>query len=296
MKPNRRHSFASQTFFFISFLLVFCLGNDKFLISTIKKNAFEAMDVSLTDVEYKVPLQGNLTSVQASAMLIRNRTFWLKGANLSSFHLPPGIISNSFSRRVLLISYNLGHNLSNSLYTSSVESGFSLISPVVGLLAYDGGDATHSNRRELGFTLTGELIVIKIPAWENRAVSYCARFGKRGYFSLEGEELNGCCLTKGPGSFGVVAKGLIGELPAAAPPPPAADAREKRWRMWMVGLGGAGSLALVSWMAIWVGSLVARRRVREMRKEADEGQVLDVMWIGGRKIPVAGLTRTVPVL
>ncbi|KAK8958168.1 hypothetical protein KSP40_PGU007816 [Platanthera guangdongensis] len=269
MKPRQRQRFSSKTLIFLYIFIAFSHGDSQTLVSIIKDRAFKDMDLQSIGVEYKVHLPANLTGVEAWALRMRSSTFLIEGANLSFFHFPPGIVSIPNRRRLLLVSHNIGRNRFGSLY-GGATAGYSLDSPVVGFVVYD---AWNSSSRDLGLEETGEHIKIEFPGLYNGSARLlCARFGEAGELSLEGEEMNGTCTAKGPGRFGVV-----------------------NWRVWVaVGLGG---LVLVLGAGIWVGVLVRRRRrMRQMVKEAEEGEALDVVWVGWSKMPSAGLMRTQPIM
>ncbi|KAK8949349.1 hypothetical protein KSP39_PZI005813 [Platanthera zijinensis] len=283
MKPRQLQRFSSKTLLFLYFFISFSHGDNQTLVSIIKDRAFKDMDLQSIGVEYKVQLPANLTGVEASALRMKSSTFLIEGANLSFFHFPPGIVSIPNRTGLLLVSYNIGRNHSGSLYRGDT-AGYSLDSPVVGFVVYD---AWNSSSRDLGLEQTGEHIKIEFPGlYKGSARLLCARFGEAGELSLEGEEMNGTCTAKGPGRFGVVVDDAT-EAPAAL--------ERSNWRVWVaVGLGG---LVLALGAGIWVGVLVRRRRrMRQMVKEAEEGEALDVVWVGWSKMPSAGLMRTQPIM
>ncbi|KAG0490609.1 hypothetical protein HPP92_007472 [Vanilla planifolia] len=279
---------------FLCFFLFYpAVEGDETLADVIRDRAIRASVLHRSSSEFTVPLPDNLSGVEASAMRLRSRALWLKGANLSSFQFPPGILPQPYERRVLIVCHSLG-NWSSSLYRNI--PGYTLASQVVGLFAYDNWNVNSGEiPRELGFVTTGETIRIAFPESKKSTERYCARFGAEGAVSMEGEAVMGRCSTNGTGYFGVVVRD---SFRVGLPPPPVASAgAERRWNSWALAyVGGFLGLVLLGVLGILMVIFVRRKKEIEMRKEADEGEELRIVWVGGSRMPCAGLTRTQPVL
>ncbi|XP_047983949.1 uncharacterized protein LOC125224573 [Salvia hispanica] len=94
-----------------------------------------------SDKLYDARLPNYLTGMKVSVVELRSTSLWRKGANFSSFLIPPNTLPMPYVKRLLIVYHNLG-NCSSSYYSLS---GYTLLTPVVGFLVYDASSKNLSN-------------------------------------------------------------------------------------------------------------------------------------------------------
>lgn len=124
------------------------------------------------------------------------------------FYLPSGVNVYPCSTRVFLLRQSLGFNWS-SLYSDSYDlSGYQLISPVLGLKAYQidhkSTNPTEVNIRSGKKPITIDFTSIALLNTSSRISPLCASFNGDGQVSLSNQKQPNVCLAKGDGHFGLV--------------------------------------------------------------------------------------------
>lgn len=267
--------------------LVHCLKNSfaESLDTILHDHALRVMTQQRrhTDELYYASLPEYLAGIKVSVVGLRSRTLWRKGANFSSFIIPPKTLPVPYVKRLLIVYHNLG-NWSSSYYSLS---GYTLFSPVVGFLVYDASYLSSNNFSRVELNTNGKTISI---AFNNSSsargdqMMKCAAFGALGDVFLSLSELSSpnICYSRSQGHFSIV-------IPFKK--------RHKMSLLWIVGLV-AGVLGLI--LVGLAGTVAVRsllcKRTQEMEKEADEGEFLQTYWISSSKMPRAEVTRTQPVL
>ncbi|CAI9784651.1 unnamed protein product [Fraxinus pennsylvanica] len=237
-----------------------------------------------TGALHNASLPANFAGIKVSAVGLRSKTLWRKGANFTGFHIPPKSLPVPYVRRILIVYHNLG-NWSSLYYNLS---GYSLISPVVGFMVYDASHLSNRNKNisKLELNTRGKSISIEfhssmVDKGTQERVK-CAAFDAYGKVFLSEMNLPNMCYSKTQGHFLIV-------IPNKN--------KQKVWVLWVIGfLFGLLGLILVGLAATLVAKSVADKRTQEMEKEADDGEFLDTYWIDSSKMPRAAVTRTSPVL
>ncbi|KAL0426080.1 UNVERIFIED_CONTAM: hypothetical protein Sradi_1142800 [Sesamum radiatum] len=121
--------------------------------------AFKKMPRPLTGRLYKVSVPANLSGMEVSFIRLRTHSLWRKGANFSSFEIPPRILPWPFTRRVDILYRNLGNW---STYYYNVPN-YTFITPVIGFLAYDSSKISIRNGLIELNTTEDNPIVIQFP-------------------------------------------------------------------------------------------------------------------------------------
>ncbi|XP_057810175.1 uncharacterized protein LOC131024679 [Salvia miltiorrhiza] len=230
-----------------------------------------------SDELYDARLPKYLAGMKLSVVGLRSRTLWTKGANFSSFLIPPKTLPVPYVKRILIVYHNLG-NCSSSYYSLS---GYSLLTPVVGFLVYDASHLSSKNLSKLELNTNGETISIafnKSLSARGKEGTKCAAFGALGDVLLSDLSLPNICHSTSQGHFSIV-------IPIKK--------RHKMSLLWILGfVAGFTGLVLGT---VAVRSLLCKR-TQEMEREADEGEFLKTYWIASSKMPQAQVTRTQPVL
>lgn len=284
----------NKSFHLISFIFLQCCSSihcvrssfDDDLAAILHDRAFKALinERPHTGALHNASLPANLAGIKVSAVGLRSKTLWRKGANFSGFRIPPKSLPVPYVRRILIVYHNLG-NWSSLYYNLS---GYSLISPVIGFMVYD---ASHLSSRSKNFSKL-ELNTMRKPISIEFHISLldkstrgrvkCAAFDAYGKVFLSEMNFPNVCYSKTLGHFSIV-------IPNKNKP--------KVRVLWViVFLFGFLGLILVGLGATVVVKSVTERKTQGMEKEADDGEFLETYWINSSKIPRAAVTRTTPVL
>lgn len=244
-----------------------------------------------TRVLYRVPLPANFSGMQVSMVLLQSGTFWARGANLSYFGIPPRIIASPHVKRLAIVYENLG-NWSSHYYK---VPGHALISPVIGFMVYNATDSATRWHVKLNLKLLGDHITISYHGLPSPNVSTemmkCATLGRMGSVRLTNMTRPGVCLVKGQGHFALVVPSLGEEGKKKK------KKKKEVWKWWVIKLGaGLLGLVLLGVVGVIIFTLVGRRRLRKMEREAEQGETLGSIWIGRSKMPSAARVRTQPAL
>ncbi|KAL2517239.1 Protein of unknown function (DUF1191) [Abeliophyllum distichum] len=285
-------SFHLILFIFLQFCSsIHCLKNtfDDDLAAILHDHAFKALihERPHTGALHNASLPANLAGIQVSAVGLRSKTLWRKGANFSGFRIPPKSLPVPYVKRILIVYHNLG-NRSSSYYNLS---GYSLISPVVGFMVYDASHLSSINKNfsKLELNTMGKSISVEFHTstlargTQERVI--CAAFNAYGNVFLSEMNLPNICYSKTQGHFSIVI------------PNNNKKNKQKVRVLWVTGfLFGFLGLILVGLAATMVVKSVAEKRTQEMEKEADDGEFIETYWIDSSKMPRASVTRTNPVL
>ncbi|KAL0925206.1 hypothetical protein M5K25_003523 [Dendrobium thyrsiflorum] len=277
----------------LSLLLFFTLttslhttSNFSSLDKLIQSLAFLHLPRHHSNHPYHLHLPSNLSSITAIALRLRGADLWLRGTKLGYFRLPPGIVTSPHVRRTVLVFYDLG-NLSSSFFS---VPGHVLVAPVIACLAYDASNVSLlGSIREVSLRPSRDPITIVFPTVDELSgPARCVRFGSRGLARVAGAVGEGMrCEVSGTGRFSVAVAVAVGEGEGKG--------KGRMWWVWVwVWMG------IVCWVVGMVGLGVGRvrrkRRMEEMERRGEEGEVLDSVWVGGSKLPAAPATRTTPAI
>ncbi|XP_076930427.1 uncharacterized protein LOC143595233, partial [Bidens hawaiensis] len=129
-----------------------------------------ALDAILQDYAYRVfdrprtgrPYDGNpplnLSGIQISAMRLRSGSLFTRGVQkYNEFTIPTGVIERPYVERLVLVYQSL-NNWSNTYYPLD---GYTYLSSVLGLLAYDASNLSATNLQELEIRASSKPISIE---------------------------------------------------------------------------------------------------------------------------------------
>ncbi|KAI3692033.1 hypothetical protein L6452_31839 [Arctium lappa] len=145
----------------------------------------------------------------------RCRSLKRYGASIKEFHLGVSVDVNPYVERVLVVTQNLGNNWSRIYYENYDQLlGYQLMSPVLGLLAYNTEDDTKfrmqfevkiKSPNANGITIDfSDYATKKKNDTSTGRMRMCATFGDDGNVTLEKEVTPNICATAGHGHFWLV--------------------------------------------------------------------------------------------
>ncbi|XP_022761354.1 uncharacterized protein LOC111307592 [Durio zibethinus] len=287
-------------------------------------SAARALDALLQDYAYRafvrprtgVPYDGfvpsNLSGIKIAAMRLRSGSLRRKGVEMyKEFEIPIGVIEQPYVERLVLVYQNLG-NWSELYYSLP---NYTLLAPVLGLLAYDASNLSATNLPELDFRVFGDPIKIKfsdVQSAPNGSVLMCVWFDLLGMVKLSNLTSGNECSTIQQGHFSIVTESFPPPTPPPPPPPPtptpqppppppSTEGEEKKSnkKVWIIVgsvVGGLALLALLAFLVLWARKCKQRKKMQEMEKAAEVGEALHMTSVGDTKAPSATVTRTQPTL
>ncbi|XP_027182982.1 uncharacterized protein LOC113781272 [Coffea eugenioides] len=243
---------------------------------------------------HTVSLPANLSGIKVDTVRFRCGSLRRYGAKVSEFHLGTGVTVNPCVERVLIVAQNLGSNWSSIYYDNYELSGYQLISPVLGLLAYNAGDNINfSSPFELGIQAGKDPIKIdfrnttKLNATTG-IIPLCARFERDGKVTLANQASPNVCVSTRQGHFGLVIESPLMPM-------------KKQVSKWKIAVGSSIGAALGAFLltllliAIFV-KVKKKARMEELERRAYEEEALQVSMVGHVRAPTASVTRTVPII
>ncbi|XP_021605665.2 uncharacterized protein LOC110610104 [Manihot esculenta] len=269
----------------------------------IRDYIFKSYDIhARTGIIHTVHLPANFSDIKVDTATFRCGSLRRYGAQVKEFHLDIGVIMEPCVERVMLTRQNLGHNWSSIYYASFDLSGYQLVSPILGLLAYNGGsDVNFSNPFEIGihagekpitvdFTNTTSIGNLSLSGSGVRPL--CASFENGGKVTLKNPASHNVCVVTSHGHYGLVIE---------SPPPSsgAAGQARKKISLWKVVVGSTIGAALGGFLlglllvALFV-KVKKKARMEEMERRAYEEEALQVSMVGHVRAPTATVTRTTP--
>lgn len=268
--------------------------------------AFSALVRPVTGQIYDGTVPSNLTGINVSALRLRSGSLRRKGVkNYKEFGIPKGLIATPYVVRLVLVYQNLGNW--SSVYYQTQLPNYTFLSPVLGLLAYDGTDLSAKSLQELNVTVSGDPISVKfdgVSLAPDGAVARCVLFDLQGTFNFSNVTGGNTCSATQQGHFSIVTES-ISPSPAPAPgpgvtPAPNENAKKKsNKKVWIIVgsvLGGLVLLILLVLLVLCVKKFKQEKRRQQMEKEAEVGEALHMAPVGDTKAPAASGTRTQPSL
>ncbi|KAJ4832527.1 hypothetical protein Tsubulata_000085 [Turnera subulata] len=272
------------------------------LDALLQDYAYRAFVRPRTGVPYEAVVPANLTGIKVSAMRLRTGSLRRKGVPMyNEFMIPPGVVAAPYVERLVFVYQNLG-NWSSTYYPLQ---GYTHLTPVLGLLAYDASNLSATNLPELDVRAYGDPIRIKflnVALNPDGPAPKCVSFDLHGLPSFSNASDN-VCSTVVQGHFSIVVES-IAPSPAPVspiPPTPAAPRAKKKnkSKVWIVVgsvLGGSLLLVLLLFLILWVHKLKQRKKMQQMERAAEVGEALKMTPVGETKAPAATVTRTQPTL
>ncbi|KAB2067107.1 hypothetical protein ES319_A09G203900v1 [Gossypium barbadense] len=234
-----------------------------------------------TGTLHAVHLPANLSGIEVDTARFRCGSLRRYGAKVKEFHLGIGVIVQPCAERVIVVRQTLGYNWSSMYYANYDLSGYQLVSPVLGLLAYNAGsDVSFGSPFQLGILAREK--PIKIDFSNITMASNMTR-----------SSMSHCVLvSKGmakDGHFGLVVES-----------PPLMPVRKKisRWKLVVGSSIGAALGAILLWLLLVAMFIKVKKKARmeEMERRAYEEEALQVSMVGHFRAPTASVTRTTPTI
>ncbi|KAK9277355.1 hypothetical protein L1049_006897 [Liquidambar formosana] len=262
----------------------------------IRDYTFQFYDKNFgTGMLHTLHLPANLSGIIVNAVRFRCGSLRRYGAQVKEFHLGVGVIVHPCVERVMVVRQNLGSKWSSIYYDNYNLYGYQLVSPVLGLLAYNAGDDLNSTTDpfELGILAGEKPITVDFRNTTRMAntsgiIPLCASFEGDGNVTLSNQVSPHVCVVTRQGHYGLVIESPL--LPSRK--------KMSRWKL-VVGssVGAALSAFLLCLLLVALFVRVKKRsRMEEMERRAYEEEALQVTMVGHVRVPTAAVTRTLPTL
>lgn len=259
--------------------------------------AFRAFNRPRTGVVYDGRVPSNLTGVKVSVMRLRSGSLRTRGVRgYKEFRIPVGVFVQPYVLRLALVYQNLG-NWSSVYYPLP---GYTYLTPVIGLLAYNAANMTGTNLRELDLVASGSPISINfanVAPVPSGFTAQCVWFDLDDLPELRDPGPDSACSMYRQGHFAIVVNST-GLAPAPSPNgiPPRHKSKSKAWKIVGGVVGGFVVLVLMSLILVCLLRYRQNKKVTEMERQADVGEALQMSRVGNTQAPVASVTRTQPAL
>lgn len=247
---------------------------------------------------HRVNLPANLSGINVDTIRYRCGSLRRYGARIKEFHLNIGVDVHPCIERVILLRQNLGSNWSSIYYNNYELTGYRLISPVLGLLAYNIGVSGIINLSstmpfELGIRAGKRPIIVDFSNTTLYNVStgivpLCASFDPDGKMTLSSQMRPKVCIAMRNGHFGLVVESPMIPL-------------KRRASKWKIAIGSSIGAALGAFLlsllliAMFVNAK-KKARMDELERRAYEEEALQVSMVGHVRALTASSTRTVPMI
>lgn len=248
---------------------------------------------------HTINLPSNLSGINVDTARFRCGSLHRYGARIKEFHIGVGLYIHPCIKRVMLVRTNLGSNWSSLYYDNYELSGYKLISPVLGLLAYNLGSSnknTSSNARsELRIEAGKRPILIDFTnttlLTTNTTlgiIPLCASFDDDGRVRLSNQARPRVCVGTRHGHYGLVVEAPLMPL----------RRRVSKWRIVIGGSIGAALGAFLLGLLLIAVFVKAKKKARmeEMVRRAYEEEALQVSMVGHVRALTASGTRTAPTI
>lgn len=274
------------------------------LDALLQDYAFRAFVHPHTGRPYDGQVPSNITGIKIAALRLRSGSLYNRGVlSFKEFRIPKGVIVQPYVERLVLVYQNLG-NWSSTYYNLP---GFTYLTPVLGLLAYDAANLSANNLPELSVVASKSPISINftnVSMVPSGLSARCVHFNLNGFPEFEDLVSSSACLTYQQGHFSIVVNSseiapspAPSEVPSPSPSPGHAKSNmAKAWKIAGAVVGGFIALVLLALLVAWMCRYRQKRKVAEMEQRADVGEALQMARFGNTRAPVASGTRTQPVL
>ncbi|KAM3687167.1 hypothetical protein ACJW30_10G057000 [Castanea mollissima] len=261
----------------------------------IRDYTFKSFDQRFrTGTLHTVHLPANFSGIRVNMARFRCGSLQRYGARVMEFHLDVGVIVHPCVERAMVVRQNLGYNWSSIYYANYDLSGYQLVSPILGLLAYNSGvNVNFSDSFELGILAGVKPITIDFSNTTNFTNlqgirPYCASFESDGKVTLANQVSPYVCDATRHGHFGLVIE----------TPPKQVSKKISRWKVAVGSSIGAalGAFLLSLLLVAMFVKAKKKSRMEEMERRAYEEEALQVSMVGHVRAPTAALTRTLPTI
>ncbi|XP_010242331.1 PREDICTED: uncharacterized protein LOC104586718 [Nelumbo nucifera] len=247
----------------------------------------------------------NLTGIKISAMRLRSGSLRTRGVkSYWEFEMPKGVVVQPYVERLVLVYQNLGKW---SFFYYPIP-GYTYLTPIVGLLAYDAFNLSSTNLPELDITAPINPISIKFSGVQSAPSGLSAKciwFDLEGVMKFSNITSDNICSATKQGHFSIVAEYTAAPSPSPVSPqinggpnegPSLGGGESKVWKIVGSVLGGFVLLVLLSLLVLWVQRYKHQKKMQQMEKASEVGEALHIASIGNTRAPMALGTRTQPVL
>ncbi|CAK9135928.1 unnamed protein product [Ilex paraguariensis] len=241
---------------------------------------------------HTLDLPANLSGIKVDTVRFRCGSLHRYGARVKEFNLDVGVTVHPCVERVMVVRQYLGSNWSSIYYDNYELSGYQLISPVLGLLAYNAGDNINfSTPFEIGIQAGENPITIDFSSTARAnttsgIIPLCASFDSDGKVTLANQVSPNVCAAMRHGHFGLVVESPL--LPLRK--------KISTWKMAVgTSIGAALGAFLLGLLLIALFARVKKKaRMEELERRAYEEEALQVSMVGHVRALTAPVTRTVP--
>ncbi|XP_068669393.1 uncharacterized protein [Aristolochia californica] len=277
------------------------------LDAILQDYAYRGIRPPKTGVVYEAEPPANLAGIKLAAMRLRSGSLRRKGVeSYFEFEIPVGVVEKPYVERLVFVYQNLG-NWSSSYYDLQ---GYSFITPVLGLLAYDAINLSAKNLSELSINATGQPISIRfsnVLAVQGGFTPQCVWFDLDGlpkFTNLVSSD--NVCSTSSQGHFCIAVNSSAFPSPPVQPPSvspplppsfsPSKKSNSRKWKIVGGVVGGFLGLVLLSLLLVWALRKRQSKKIAQMEQQSETGEALRMATVGTSRAPVAMGTRTPPVL
>ncbi|XP_010540342.1 PREDICTED: uncharacterized protein LOC104814149 [Tarenaya hassleriana] len=281
----------------------------------VRDYTFRNFDIHLkTGTIQKIRLPLNFSGISIETVKFRCGSLRRYGARIGEFHMGPGVTIQPSAERVMLVKQNLGSNWS-SIYSTGFNltgHGYELVSPVLGLLAYNANpDGVANNPYEVNIQgkdqnpILIDFLNIKAitnPKTMNSSIM-CACFKGNGNTTFREQVSPYVCTGTTQGHYALVIEarrreekgrgngGGVVDSPAAG-----RDGGLSRWKVAVGSVigGGIGAFLLGLLVVAMVVKVKKKAMREEMERRAYEEEALQVSMVGHVRAPASSGARSVP--
>ncbi|XP_042374171.1 uncharacterized protein LOC121967787 [Zingiber officinale] len=272
-------------------------GEARTLDTLLQDYAYRALVHPHTGIVYDATVPSNLTGIRIAALRLRSGSLKRRGFdNFKEFDIPPNIVVQPYTERLVLVYQNLG-NWSSFYYPLH---GYTYLTPVLGLLAYDAANLSATNLSELDFAATNLPVsinftnVFPVPSG---LTAKCVWFGLNGSLDFRDLESGSVCTAFHQGHFSLVVNSSEIALPPGPSEGPGMPLNPvKPWKIIVAVVGGVIALILLALLIYLMLKYNQNKKVAKMEQHADAGISLHTASVGNTQVHVAFGTRTQPVL
>ncbi|MCO5582833.1 hypothetical protein L7F22_036733 [Adiantum nelumboides] len=263
---------------------------------------------SHTGVAYNVSLPPSLQGITCQVMRLRAGSLHRRGLAFNNFYISKGARVHTGWPYVLMIYKAIPLSVTALLY--SLPTGYTLISPILGLLVYTSNTPSAFNASSAEMSISDKPpITIAIPIDMSFHVGsqavLCAFFDINGVLSLSSlsSPPNTCAsATLLDMALVVLSSSSSSSSNSTSNGPPSSNSRRsspaKAWRVALIAvLASFCGLAVVGGTVMFALRLLQKRHVAKLVKEpADHHETLHTSMIGHTRAPTAASVRTKPRL
>lgn len=296
------------------------IGPARALDGLLQDYAYRAFVRPMTGIPYDGTVPSNLTGIQISAMRLRRGSLRSRGVqSYKEFEIPRGVTEYPYVKRLVLVYQNLG-NWSMSYYALP---GYTHLTPVLGLLAYDAANLSAKNLPELNVRATGNPILIHFSDADSAPAGSspkCVGINLNGSVNFSSLISGNTCSTVDQGHFSIVVESTAPSPASVSPSPGTVPTGEGggggggapnpgtlitgkgkgiKTKVWVIVgsvVGGLTLFTLFGSLMLWTQKFKKRKKMQQMERAADVGEALQMASVGPVKAPAAMVTRTRPVL